>query len=160
MPGLAASLRDAGVDVAGRPVVLLGAGGASRAALVALRAMGAAEIRLLNRTEGRSGARSLAHWAQAARDVALVVNATSAGMKGAPSLALDLAQLPKDAAVCDNNPLETEFLNRARAQGLKTVDGLGMLMHQAVPAFEAFFGVAPKVTPGLRRTLEEALAHG
>lgn len=162
VPGLAASLCDAGVDVTGKPVVLLGAGGASRAALVALRAMGAAEIRLLNRTEGRAGARSLAHWAEAARDVALVVNATSAGMKGAPSLALDLAQLPKDAAVCDivYNPLETEFLRRARAQGLKTVDGLGMLMHQAVPAFEAFFGVAPKVTPGLRRTLEEALAHG
>jgi len=155
-------LREAGVDVAGKPVVLLGAGGASRAALVALRAMGAAEIRLLNRTEGRAGAGSLAHWAEAARDVALVVNATSAGMQGAASLAVDLAKLPKDAAVCDivYNPLETEFLARAHAQGLKTVDGLGMLMHQAVPAFEAFFGVLPRVTPGLRRHLEEALARG
>jgi len=161
-PGLVASLHEAGVDVGGRPVVLLGAGGAARAALVALRAMGAGEIRLLNRTEGRAGARSLAHWADAARDVALVVNATSAGMKGAPALAIDLTKLPKDAAVCDivYNPLETELLTQARAQGLKTVDGLGMLMHQAAPAFEAFFGVAPKVTQGLRRTLEEALAHG
>ena len=63
------------------------------------------------------------------------------------------------AAVCDvvYNPFETPLLKQARALGLKTVDGLGMLMHQAVPAFKAFYGVAPKVTPELRRALEEAL---
>lgn len=158
-PGLAASLGD--VDVKGKPVVLLGAGGAARAALVALRSLGAGEIRLLNRSEGRLGAKALSHWPEAARGAALVVNATSAGMKGAPSLSLDLARLPADAVVCDivYNPLETELLKQARARGLKTVDGLGMLMHQAVPAFEAFFGVRPKVTAGLRRVLEQALGH-
>ncbi len=64
--------------------------------------------------------------------------------------------------MCDivYNPLETELLNRARTGGHRTVDGLGMLMHQAVPAFRAFFGVEPKVSPALRRVLEEALAHG
>jgi shikimate dehydrogenase len=161
-PGLAASLGEAGIDVMGKPVVLLGAGGAARAALVALRSLGAGEIRILNRSEGRLGAKALSHWPEAACDATLVVNATSAGMKGTPSLPLDLASLPANAAVCDivYNPLETELLRQARARGLKTVDGLGMLMHQAVPAFEAFFGVRPKVTPGLRRALEEALGHG
>jgi shikimate dehydrogenase len=160
--GLIASLREAGVNVTGRPAVLLGAGGAARAARVALEELGAGEIRQLNRTQGRAGARGLEHWADAARDTALVVNATSAGMKGAPSLSLDLAVLPKDAAVCDivYNPLETPLLKQARALGLKTVDGLGMLMHQAVPAFEAFFGARPQVTPALRYVLERALAHG
>ncbi len=159
-PGLAASL--AGVAVAGRPVVVLGAGGAARAAQVALRALGAGEVRMLNRTPGRLGARGLEHWSEAAKDAALVVNATSAGMKGTPPPAVDLALLPKDAAVCDivYNPLETALLKRARALGLATVDGLGMLMHQAVPAFRAFYGVEPQVTPELRRVLEEALGHG
>jgi len=159
-PGLVASL--SGIDVKGKPVVLLGAGGAARAALVALRSLGAGEIRILNRSEGRLGAKALSHWPEAARDAALVMNATSAGMKGAPSLKLDLAGLPASAVVCDivYNPLETELLKQARARGLRTVDGLGMLMHQAVPAFEAFFGVRPLVTPGLRRVLEEALGHG
>lgn len=154
-PGLAASL--AGVDFAGKPVVILGAGGASRAAQLALK--DAREVRLLNRTPGRMGAIGFEHWAQAAKGAALVVNATSAGMKGTPSPDIDLALLPKSAVVCDivYNPLETKLLKRARAHGLKTVDGLGMLMHQAVPAFRAFFGTTPQVTPELRRRLEEAL---
>jgi len=154
-PGLAAAL--AGVDYAGKPVVILGAGGASRAAQLALKDAG--EIRLLNRTPGRMGASGFGHWADAAKDAALVVNATSAGMKGAPPLDIDLALLPGSAVVCDivYNPLETALLRRARARGLKAVDGLGMLMHQAVPAFRAFFGVTPDVTPALRKTLEEAL---
>lgn len=165
-PGLAASLREAGVDVSGKPVVVLGAGGAARAALVALKDLGAGEIRLLNRTRGRAlgniVARGLEDWPAAAVDAALVVQATSAGMKGAPSLMLDLGRLPKTAVVCDivYNPLETELLKQAHSLGLGTVDGLGMLMHQAVPAFRAFFGVEPNVTPALRRVLEEALAHG
>jgi shikimate dehydrogenase len=80
-------------------------------------------------------------------------------MKGAPSLDFDLAVLPRGAAVCDivYNPLETSLLKKARTAGLRTVDGLGMLMHQGVPAFNAFFGVEPKVTPALRAHLEEAL---
>ncbi|HWA91269.1 MAG TPA: shikimate dehydrogenase [Rhizomicrobium sp.] len=158
VPGLKASL--AAVDFAGKPVVILGAGGASRAAQIALKEAG--EIRLLNRTPGRMGAVGFGHWAEAAKDAALVINTSSAGMKDTPSPDVDLALLPKTAIVCDivYNPLRTGLLLRADALGLKTVDGLGMLMHQAVPAFEAFFGVAPQVTPALRRVLEEALAHG
>ncbi|MEJ0027774.1 MAG: shikimate dehydrogenase [Rhizomicrobium sp.] len=174
--GLTASLReDLGADcVRGKSAVLLGAGGAARAAAVALHDLGAAEIRILNR--GRSRADQLAaalspqlapklvvfdmaDWPQAAAGVALVVHTTSAGMKGAPSLDIDLSVLPRDAALCDivYNPLETSLIARARARGLRTADGLGMLMHQGVPAFEAFFGVRPAVTPALRAYLEEAL---
>ena len=174
--GLAASLRETlGADwVRGKPAVLLGAGGAARAGVVALHDLGASEVRILNRTKNRAEQLAAAlrpqvtpklvvledrDWARAASGAALVVHTTSAGMKGAPSLDLDLGALPKDAAVCDivYNPLETPLLKNARIAGLKTVDGLGMLMHQGVPAFEAFFGVAPKVTPALRAHLEEAL---
>ncbi len=74
-------------------------------------------------------------------------------------MALDLEPLPKTAAVCDivYNPLETDLLKRAAALGHKTVDGLGMLMHQAAPSFEAFFGAKPNVTPALRAALVAAL---
>lgn len=174
--GLAASLKEnlGAAFARGKPVVVLGAGGAARAAVVAAHHLGAAEVRILNRTKSRAD--TLANelgkqvlpklivmadgaWATAAQDAALVIHTTSAGMKGAPSLDIDLGALPKTAAVCDivYNPLETPLLKRARDAGLKTVDGLGMLMHQGVPAFEAFFGIAPKVTPALRAHLEEAL---
>ncbi|HJW42790.1 MAG TPA: shikimate dehydrogenase [Rhizomicrobium sp.] len=178
-PGLAAWLREAlGADcVRGKATVLLGAGGAARAAAVALHDLGAAEIRILNRSRVRADQLAaalqsqltpklvvfdMADWAKAAQGAALAVHTTSAGMKGAPSLDIDLAALPTDAALCDivYNPLETPLLARARALGLRTVDGLGMLMHQGVPAFEAFFGVAPEVTPALRKALEEALRGG
>ncbi|HXC57521.1 MAG TPA: shikimate dehydrogenase [Rhizomicrobium sp.] len=174
--GLAESLREKlGPDcVRGKPAVLLGAGGAARAAVVALHDLGAAEVRILNRTKSRAEQLAAAlqgqvapklcvhddtNWRAAAAGAALVVHTTSAGMKGAPSLDLALDALPKDAAVCDivYNPLETPLLKRAREAGLATVDGLGMLMHQGVPAFAAFFGVEPKVTPALRRHLEAAL---
>jgi len=177
--GLAASVaQELGPDaVRGNAVVLLGAGGAARAAVLALDGLHAAEIRILNRDVARAGslaaalaprvkaklsAMALAGWPEAAGDVALAVNATSAGMKGTPSLDLPLDVLPRDSAVCDivYNPLETDLLRRARARGLRTIDGLGMLMHQAVPSFASFFGVTPKVTPGLRRELEKALADG
>ena len=84
-------------------------------------------------------------WPKAAAGSALLVNATSAGMRGQPSLTLSLDPLPRDAAVCDivYNPLETQLLMEARTRGHVTIDGLGMLMHQAVPAFEAFYGVSP-----------------
>jgi shikimate dehydrogenase len=174
--GLAASLREnLGTEfIRGKTAVVLGAGGAARAAIVALHDLGAAEIHILNRTRGRADqvAAALAgqvkpklvvrddrDWVEAAKGATLVIHTTSAGMKGAPSLAIDLGALPKDAAICDivYNPLETPLLAKARAAGLKTVDGLGMLMHQGVPAFTAFFGVEPKVTPALRAHLEEAL---
>jgi shikimate dehydrogenase len=176
--GLAQSLREKlGADcVRGKAAVVLGAGGAARAAVVALHDLGAGEIRILNRTRSRADqlAAALAaqvrpkllvldgkDWTRAASGAALVVHTTSAGMKGTPSLDLDLSALPRDAAVCDivYNPLETPLLKRAQAAGLHTVDGLGMLMHQGVPAFEAFFGATPKVTPALRQYLEDAL-HG
>ena len=177
--GLSAALIEAlGPDqVKGRPVAIWGAGGTARAAVYALAEMGAGEIRLFNRTASRAQtlASALAsvvsarvsgagydRWPEEAKDVALVVHTTSAGMKKAPSLELALDRLPDDAAVFDAvyNPLETELLAKARTRGLRTVDGLGMLMHQAVPAFEAFYGVRPAVTPELRCALEKALSGG
>jgi shikimate dehydrogenase len=175
--GLAASLREAGLSLEGKPAILLGAGGAARAAVLALNELGAGEIRILNRDRHRAEVlvsnlspssnatlvpMELTDWRKIAGDTALAINTTSAGMKNTPSLDLALDHLPKDAAVCDivYNPLETGLLNRARALNLKTIDGLGMLMHQAVPAFKAFFGVEPKVTPALRRELESALRNG
>ena len=177
--GLAATLREhfGGELIRGKAAVVLGAGGAARAAVLALHELGAGEIRIVNRS--RSRAEQLAtvlaqsvtpkllvfdqnDWSSAAKDASLLVHATSAGMKGAPSLDLALDRLPKTARICDvvYNPLETEILKRAKRAGFKTIDGLGMLMHQAVPAFEAFFGATPKVTPALRRHLEEALRSG
>ena len=161
----------------GRPAVIWGAGGMARAAVCALSDLGASEIRILNRDKARavSLAAALASrtaaklmcmgfedWGQAGRDASLLVNATSAGMKGAAPLDLPLDVLPAAAAVFDAvyNPLETPLLVRAKAQGLRTVDGLGMLMHQAVPSFAAFFGIEPKITAALRGAMEEALRHG
>jgi shikimate dehydrogenase len=84
---------------------------------------------------------------------------TSAGMGHNPPLDIDLSVLPKGAAVCDivYSPLETKLLKDAAARGHRTIDGLGMLMHQAAPSFEAFFGVKPAVTPGLRAALVKVL---
>ncbi len=177
--GLAASLReDLGADcVRGKTAVILGAGGAARAAAVALHDLGAAEVRILNRSRGRADQLvaalapqltpkltvfELSDWSKAAQGAALVVHTTSAGMKGTPSLDIDLSALPKDCALCDivYNPLATPLLQKARTAGLRTVDGLGMLMHQGVPAFEAFFGVRPVVTLALRTHLEKALSGG
>jgi shikimate dehydrogenase len=175
-PGLAASLvEQLGKDaLKGKDAVLLGAGGAARACVLALANLGAKKISILNRNVARAEtlARSLegkisaqlapamlSDWGKAAGTATLAINATSAGMSGAPALEISLDALPKTAAVCDivYNPLETPLLKQARAKGLKTIDGLGMLMHQAVPAFEAFYGVKPKVTPALRAELEKAL---
>jgi shikimate dehydrogenase len=176
-PGLAAALREAGLSLDGKPAILLGAGGAARAAVLALNDLGAGEIRILNRDRHRAEVlvsnlspssnatlvpMELTDWHKVAGETALAINTTSAGMKTTPSLDVALEMLPKDAAVCDivYNPLETDLLRRARALHLKTIDGLGMLMHQAVPAFKALFGVEPKVTAALRRELESALRNG
>jgi shikimate dehydrogenase len=177
--GLSASLADAlGADaLKGKIAVLLGTGGAARATVLALSGLGAAEIRIVARSASR--AVSLVHelqpsassrlqsfawneWPAAASGTAVLLNATSAGMRGASSLALSLDPLPRDAAVCDivYNPLETALLKNARSRGHQVIDGLGMLMHQAAPAFAAFFGVWPEVTPVLRTELEEALRGG
>jgi len=172
--GLAESLRENIGSLSGKTVVLLGAGGAARGALLALEMLGAGSIHLLNRDAHRAKtlASSLAphvkapvhpgsldDWKNVAGDAALVVNSTSAGMGNNPPLDIDLGALPKDAAVCDivYNPLETKLLKDAAARGHKTIDGLGMLLHQAVPSFEAFFGVRPAVTPALRAALVKVL---
>jgi shikimate dehydrogenase len=160
----------------GKVVVVLGAGGAARGVAYGLQHYGAAKVTILNRTKDRANqlvasirnylpninfhTDTLDGWRDAVTDADLLVNATSAGMKGTAPLDIDLSALPKDAAVCDivYHPLETQLLKGAKARGLKAIDGLGMLMHQAVPSFEAFFGVRPEVTPGLRAELEKALA--
>lgn len=176
--GLGASLAaELGPDMLrGKDAVVAGTGGAARAAIVALAGLGAREIRIVGRNGARAGALSqnLAgkvpaqlqsilwnDWAKAAEGTALFVNATSAGMTGEPPLDLPLGPLPKDAAVCDAvyNPLETPLLKAARLRGHRVVDGLGMLMHQAVPSFAAFYGVTPSVTPALRAELEKALRY-
>ena len=146
-----------------RPVLVLGAGGAARAILRGLIEAGASKILLANRTEGR--AKALAEgfgkrvqviaWEdrnQALAGCGLLVNATSFGMTGKPPLPIDLSALPDDATVADivYSPLETPLLAAAKARGNRTVDGLGMLLHQAVPGFERWFGVRPEVTPELR----------
>lgn len=161
-----------GAEVARRgPAVVLGAGGAARAIVVALGRLGAPEIRLVNRTEARAQAlvarfadlpvRVMAWgaWDQAFADAGLLVNTTALGMTGKPALDVPLDRLPASAAVADivYSPLETGLLRAARARGHATLDGLGMLMHQAAPAFAAWFGVTPSVTAALRAELEEAL---
>jgi shikimate dehydrogenase len=177
--GLAASLVESlGADgLANSAVALIGTGGAARAAVLACDRLGARAIRITGRHSARTDA--LAHslktrvrarlvsvewsnWSVATADAALIINATSAGMKSNPPLDLPMNSIPANAAVCDlvYNPLETELLKRARMQGLRTIDGLGMLMHQAAPAFEAFYGIRPAVTADLRRELEQALRNG
>jgi len=153
-----------------RPVAVLGAGGAARAIVHGLVEGGAAKIRLINRSRDR--ARALARtfgeavevveWSrrnEALEGCGLLVNATSLGMTGEPPLDLDLALLPADAIVADivYSPLETTLLAAARARGNQAVDGLGMLMHQAVPGFQRWFGVRPEVSPELRAHLAASL---
>ena len=157
------------------PVVVLGAGGAARAVVVALARAGASEIRLINRTKSRADALAAAMgrythivacewgaWDKALSGARLLVNTTSLGMRGKPPLDIDLTALPETAGVADivYNPLKTDLLRQANARGHRTMDGLGMLMHQAVAGFAVWFGVTPEVTPALRAELEEALGGG
>ena len=142
--------------------VLLGAGGAARGIIVALLEAGVPSIRLLNRTREKAVQLTkifpnltAGDWKKPGESLAnanLLINATSLGMKGGQPLELDLSELPKSAIVTDivYTPLQTELLKNAEARGNKTVDGLGMLLYQAAPGFEEWFGVKPQVTPGLR----------
>jgi shikimate dehydrogenase len=149
------------------PVTVVGAGGAARAVLVALAAQGAREIRLVNRTWEK--ARDLAaelgppihpvRWeerAEALRGIATLVNATDQGMAGKPPLDLALDALPREAIVGDliYVPRETPLLAAARVRGNRTVNGLGLLLNQARPAFQAWFGPMPSISPGLIRAIE------
>lgn len=157
-------------NAARRPVMLLGAGGAARAILHGLLAAGVSRILLANRTRDRAEALAeafgpaveMVDWAdrnRALQGCGLLVNATSLGMTGKEPLDVDLAALPKDAVVADivYSPLETDLLAAARARGNRVVDGLGMLLHQAVPGFERWFGVRPEVTPELRAHVAASL---
>jgi shikimate dehydrogenase len=152
------------------PVAVIGAGGGARAVVYSLAERGAREIRLCNRTaaraqalEGEFGAPvKAAAWddRHAALDgAAMLVNTTSQGMIGQAPLDLALDRLPTHALVCDivYVPLETPLLAAARRRGNRTVDGLGMLMHQARPAWQAWFGLDPEVTPALRAVLEATI---
>jgi shikimate dehydrogenase len=152
-----------------RPVMVLGAGGAARAILHGLLAEGATRILLANRTRERAetlaqafGAVEVFDWSDRNRALVgcgLLVNATSLGMTGKAGLDIDLAALPRDAVVADivYSPLETPLLAAARGRGNRVVDGLGMLLHQAVPGFEHWFGVRPEVTPALRAHVAASL---
>jgi shikimate dehydrogenase len=146
--------------------VVLGAGGAARAVLFALRQRGYSDIRVVNRTVARAaeladhfGSGVTAHAPEAAPDLLgdadLLVNTTALGMHGNTEIAVDPARLPDHAIVTDivYVPLETPLLAAARPRGLKTVDGLGMLLHQAVPGFERWFGRRPEVDAELRRLI-------
>jgi shikimate dehydrogenase len=157
-------------DAGAGPAVVIGAGGAARAVVVALQDAGAPSIRLVNRTRGRAeglagslgGNIEVRDWetrALALDGAALVVNTTSLGMTGQPPLDLDLSHLPKGAAVCDivYVPLETKLLSDAKAAGHHAIDGIGMLLHQARPGFAAWFGIEPTVDEGL---LKHVLAAG
>jgi len=146
--------------------VVLGAGGGARAVVYGLLSRGVNRVVVINRTPARAealaaefngrvtaaGFDDLPVWL---KDADLLVNTTSLGMAGQPPLEIDLDHMNATAAACDivYVPLETPLLAAARARGLRTVDGLGMLLHQAVPAFEKFFGVKPEVTPALREAV-------
>ena len=153
----------------GRPATVLGAGGAARAVCTALLDCGVAEIRLVNRTVERATAlvdtlrgleacAKIYSWADrtdALVDARLLVNTTLLGMTGQEPLELDLANLPGDATVNDivYAPLETDLLTQARSHENPSVDGLGMLLHQARPGFRAWFGVDPVVDDELRQAV-------
>jgi shikimate dehydrogenase len=150
--------------------LVLGAGGSSRAVVFGLVERGIKRVHLANRTIDR--ARALADefgagvhpvaWdaiADLLPEAGLLVNTTSLGMHGQPPLVIDVSRLPPQAVVTDlvYVPLETALLASAKARGLRTADGLGMLLHQAVRGFELWFGQRPLVTPELRALVEADL---
>ncbi|CAN5248741.1 shikimate dehydrogenase [soil metagenome] len=164
-PGLidAIAVQAPGFDLLASPVVILGAGGAARGAAAALVLAGAPRISIVNRTVARAEAiaRTVGGVVEAASDAeldallaqaGLVINATSLGLGGGAGPAARLELTPRSAVIVDMvyKPLRTEFLRRAEAAGRRTVDGLEMLLRQAVPSFEAFFGVAPPANVDVR----------
>ena len=157
MPGQNGAEQAPGFDVAAGPAVILGAGGAARGAAAALIDAGSPELRIINRTHDRAEALAAAIGAPAKAavleagaftDATLIVNATTLGLGGGagPAAAFQVARPGAVALDMVYRPLRTEFLDRAAKAGLVTVDGLAMLIGQAVPSFEAFFGApAPHI---------------
>jgi len=152
------------------PSVVIGAGGGARAVCYGLMQAGATEIRLVNRAFARArkiadefgGPLKVMPWEQrheALDDAAMVVNTTSQGMVGQSPLDIRLDKLPTQALVVDiiYTPLETPFLAAARKRGNPTVNGLGMLLHQGSPAWQAWFGIEPAVTSELRAMMEKTI---
>jgi shikimate dehydrogenase len=153
------------------PVAVMGSGGGARAVVYGLMERGAREIRLCNRTQARAvalandfggGPIQVLPWEQrhdAIEGCAVLVNATNQGMIGQSALDLRLDKLPKTALVSDiiYNPRETPLIVSARQRGNRTVTGLGMLLHQGIPAWKAWFGIEPKVTAELRAKIEATL---
>lgn len=148
------------------PATVFGAGGAARAVVASLLDVGVPEIRLTNRTRPRAeklredfgNKVQVYDWVQAGNIVegcATVVNTTSLGMTGKPELRVPLDAIGPDMLVTDlvYTPLETRLLREAKEQGAQTVDGLGMLLHQAVPGFERWFGIRPEVDEATRRAI-------
>ena len=148
------------------PITVIGAGGAARAVIISLLDQGATEIRLINRTRAKAEELAAADptvvktydWSErnaALEGAAMLVNTTNQGMYGQPPLEITLDALPKTAMVSDliYIPLETPLLAAAKARGHVTSNGLGMLLNQAIPAFEAWFGVKPEITDELRKAV-------
>jgi shikimate dehydrogenase len=167
--GFLANLDEAtpGWDERKRSAIAIGAGGAARGIIHALISRGFERVAVVNRTQARAEALA-AHfgdstapicWADLATELSeadLLVNASSLGMVGQPPLAVDVSALPKRAVVADAVyvPLRTPLIDAARARGLRVAEGLGMLLHQAAPAFARWFGRRPVVTPALRALVE------
>jgi shikimate dehydrogenase len=169
-PGFLASLRASRAIRIDRPAVVLGAGGAARAVMAALSDAGIREIRIANRDRVRAEALAssfpaiVCDWANrgdALEDVGLMINATSLGMSGQAPLEIDLSRLPVSAIVTDivYRPLMTDLLLRAQERGNPTVDGLGMLLYQAVEGFTAWFGATPHVSQDVRNHVLAAIEH-
>jgi shikimate dehydrogenase len=161
----------AGWDANPRPAIVLGAGGAARAVVWALQQRGFGPVYLVNRTAARAEALAVrfgpgtksVRWDDLSRllpEAGVIVNATSLGMTGQPALPIDLSLTSRECLVTDlvYVPLETPLLAAAKARGLRTVDGLGMLLHQAAPGFERWFGRRPVVTAELRSAVLADLA--
>lgn len=157
-----------------RHAAVIGAGGAARAVIAALAKRGVPEITIVNRSLERMEhlVQEISGWGFRAiqprrleaghtsfDEANLLVNTTSLGMVGQPPLEISLERLSAEAIVYDivYAPLETALLREARKRGLRIVGGLGMLLHQAAPAFERWFGLRPEVTPDLRRLVEQDL---
>ena len=149
-----------------RPVSILGAGGAARAIVYGFLEAGVSEVRVFNRTleraqalmkqfSARVKALDWGHRSELSCDAGVIVNTTAAGMKGQGSLEIDFSHINRECIAADivYIPLETAFLKDAKSHGLKTLDGLGMLLHQAVPGFEKWFGVRPEVSDELCRLI-------